>query len=255
MDADNALCDLVKFWQKYDPGLATSICVHPDDRKFFDNNPSLIAQSVRTTSGEMTPRFHLKLQPVPYMGNLIGDLPRADIFLLMTNPSVERDGEDYVDNENPAFKKALQENLSGHRQTCLAWDEDDVVGETGWTRYYRRVLRATLRDQPDREQLSEDLERRLAILELIPYYSPPDTPCIEKVLRANLPSVQKMKRAAKHLEAAAQGGKVHLMVRWQNGCERWEVSEDGKNIVHAPVLGGLTERERKILLEWLRSEK
>ena len=57
---------------------------------------------------------------MPYMGNL----QRADVFLLMINPGVG--WEDYEDAGNDRFEQALQENIAGNRKTCLAWDTKGV---------------------------------------------------------------------------------------------------------------------------------
>jgi hypothetical protein len=178
----------------------------------------------------------------------MGDIRRADIFLLMTNPVVRR--EDYCDNENQKFTEALRENIGGVRKTCLAWDTEGV-GETSWTRYYRNeVLGPTVRDYPE---MSERLKTRLAILELVPYYSS-NARCITDKLLAALPSVQVAKRAAKYLEERANKGEAHLIVRWRNGCKRWGVCEDGDNIVHSPARRGLSQCAKVRLLEWLEHE-
>ena len=50
-------------------------------------------------------RFHLSLLPVPY----VGDLARADIFLLQLNPGFSL--SDYQELRVPSFKRHLERNL------------------------------------------------------------------------------------------------------------------------------------------------
>jgi hypothetical protein len=247
---DSAIKELVHFWSVGDLNWSTSAVpkyVHPEDREFFKSNPELVANvaSVPTACDKMACGFHPRLLPVPYMGNLLGDSQRADVFLLMTNPVVRY--EDYVDSDNARFAQAWHENIAGKRETCLAWDSEGV-GPTSWTRYYRdEVLGPTIQGHPG---MCESLRTRLAILELVPYYSP-NAECIKGELLDALPSVRAARRAAKYLEERSHEGKAHLIVRWQNGCERWRICEDGENVVHSPARRGLSQCAKRRLLEWL----
>ena len=84
---------LIDFWRRFGSA-ARYPCVHEDDRGTIMKY-CLQGCDLELPSPKQDGRFHLSLNPVPYMG----DVRTADIFLLMINPSAGY--ADYYTDKNP----------------------------------------------------------------------------------------------------------------------------------------------------------
>jgi hypothetical protein len=177
--------DLVAFWRRLDLGSAPY--VHPDDRPFFARHrprdlahPPLDALSYEDDAQAKHPMFtHLSLLPVPY----IGDLQRADIFVLMLNPGfseseyrVEADA-----NVLAALRRTLLQDLTGDPYPL--WYLDPRFTHHPGHGYWISRLNGL--------GSYSKLNRRLAVIERFPHHS---TKFGHTSIANNLPSSAMAKR-------------------------------------------------------------
>jgi hypothetical protein len=220
---ENGIEGLIKFWRSYEP-VDGQNCVHMADHDAM-NSPNIgkVSREMSSaskffdlTSPEQDRHFHLSLSPVPYLGNL----RTADIFLLMLNPKATY--SDYYTNVEPAFRQALArartQDFVGNEEVCLALNHQ--VGRESWFSYYEKLLRPTISKYAETYgkkywHTLGDLSRRLAILELVPYYSANADQITENFVRA-LPSARKAKKAAQELRKRAKTGGF-VPIKHRNG--------------------------------------
>lgn len=212
-DNDSAIQALVNHWRNYMPG-PNGPYIHPDDDPF-------IRKGLRSHINECTVRAFLKhrkvtrihtwLHPVPYMG----DLQRADLVLLMINPTVTY--EDYGTQATESFQTELTAEIRQERRRCLALDPD--FWWTSWFRYYGKLFGPTIRElaqsrKQNRYDVLASIASRLAILELVPYSSAR----IETVedISYKLPSSNLARAAAWEIADRAKQRKATVIVRWTN---------------------------------------
>jgi hypothetical protein len=176
--------------------------------------------------------LHLTLSPVPYVGNLRS----ADVFLAMINPTVG--WQDYVDHAQPAFHELLKANLHQDLDHCFALDPAVAVS---WSSYYRRMFNQFVRDYArtsDRFTILRDrrcntlsdleqkvwaeLQRRMAILELIPYYSQTADKLLESNLHLQLASALAARRALQDV-AKESPEDAFIICKWKLGPDRWGI--------------------------------
>ncbi len=124
-----------------------------------------------TTNDES--RFQFSLLPVPY----VGDLGRADVFILMLNPGFET--VDYWgEYESRAFRQALERNLKQHRRGTefpflgldprFCWHSGYVY----WEGKLRGIIRALAAEKNLRyRDALKVVSKRIACVELVPYHS------------------------------------------------------------------------------------
>lgn len=131
-------------------------------------------QSERFNKGRDDKGFHFSLLPIPYVGNL----EKADIFLLMLNPGFHV-GDYYAEYESPGFRDVAINNLlqqfndDGSWLWCLdpqyCWHPGYSywIGKLGELamEYGRRAFNGDFR------RALFEVSRRVAIVELVPYHS------------------------------------------------------------------------------------
>lgn len=243
---------LIEFWK--DPGFSFGKeRIHKEDRAVIEahgvlsvsaHSERLRAEQIRGIASPCLDGFHFHLAPVPYLG----DLSSADIILLMINPGVGY--ADYGTDACPSFEKALQENLHRKRQQCLALDPK--YWWSSWFVYYNRELQATLWHYAMTKNISyekalDDLSRRFAILELVPYYSR-NVDRIPHWYSRELPSAKAAKEAALELADKADEGEVTILQRW--GVTRWGIGQH-KNLITLEQRGTLSNYVIDAILERL----
>jgi hypothetical protein len=184
----------------------------------------------------------------------MGNLESADIFLLMVNPSLGY--ADYGTNATQSFRAALSRNLkqefAAGGEQCVALDPE--YWWSSWFIYYERLLRRTVREYANAEKISylqslNTLSRRLAILELVPYYSA-NASQITKPFLKGLKSAQRAIRAGQELARKAEARDATVIVRW---TDRWNLgsargiisntSRNGFRIGHEAILKRLLSKQ------------
>jgi hypothetical protein len=233
---------LIEFWAEKSITDPEGFKIHPKDKKVLSswlengNRTAIAADEGRPGA------LHLSLSPVPYVGNL----RTADIFLAMTNPTV---GEpDYVDNKKPAFRRMLQANLDQNNVvSCFALD----ATWPSWSNYYRRFFGRFVSDYARISEISEqevwsELGSRLAILELVPYYSKTATDLTQTKLYKTLPSALFAQSALQEIAANRPEGKALIICRWKKGPERWGITDEARCVV-AGCRGGLCKQSKEKL--------
>lgn len=198
--------------------------------------------------------FHCSLRPVPYLGNL----QKADIFILLLNPVVGY--SDYGTDARAEFRDALVQNIhqnfEGDGGRCLALDPQSWW--SSWFSWYEKMLRTTISKYVEDAKKTyldalDDLSRRLAIIELVPYYSSNSGRGKVKMgLVRELKSAQAAKEAAQELVQGAADDKVLVVVRW--GGREWGIKRD-ENVNNVIVCNGgyvlRPETQQRIVNYWL----
>lgn len=230
--------DLIQFWKRCD--LTQPPFMHPDDRKilesdgksYIDKEPKDFEAFVSSSFfGDFTDsRLHLSLLPSPY----VGDLRKADIFVLSLNPGLSF--EDYYAETRVAefrhrLEQTLRQDLEGVEFPFIFLDPEFCWhgGFRWWERKLRNVVTKIAKDQFRGKYLDalRDVSKRLASLELIPYHS--------RSFKANgligrLPSVSEVRRFAKEvlISAAKRGDKTVVVIR---KVRKWELPPGIPNLI------------------------
>ncbi len=174
---------LTRFWSDFAPR-GGSPYIHPDDTDLFlkkghgilDLRSANFRQFVRSERfGNFADKqFHLSLLPVPYAG----DLRRADIFVLLLNPGFNF-VDYYAEYESRQFRSRLLQNLrqENHKakfpflylDPSFCWHS----GFVWWERKLREVGKILAKQKYEGSYLAalEELSRRVAAIELVPYHS------------------------------------------------------------------------------------
>jgi hypothetical protein len=106
--------------------------------------------------------------------------------------------QDYTDNKESDFQQLLKKNFCRELDYCFALDADC---RWGWACYYRRFFRTFAREcaqaspafskMPNPEGcVWEELKSCVAILELLPYYSPEAPRLVNRDFTPELPSIR-----------------------------------------------------------------
>jgi hypothetical protein len=217
----------VHFWDKY-PKNGADI-YHDQDREELvrlrsDSNIGLAnwAEGMLNPTSEAL-HVYPCLRATPYVGNL----KKASIILAMLNPGVGDYDED--DHKKEKFRNILdtQRRQEG-ASTCFAVRDPKNVGFNSWTIFYRRFFAATIREFSGvnkTEKVPESnwdlLAQRLAIVQLIPYYSREASFVLRSDYFQELPSVRAARQAMKELL-----GRNVVIFRWPNQPGRWGVEPD-----------------------------
>lgn len=196
-------------------------------------------------------KLHPDLTPVPY----VGDVRNATVILAMLNPTVG--WADYVDDAKQEFHDLLRWNrLQENVRDCFA--VDDASKAQSWSKYYRSIFKSTVKCATDIGRVSEErvweaLRRRLAIMELVPYYSQNASMLLQNNRYAALPSVIYAQRA---MEEIRQRRNTTVICRWKRGPERWQMPAD--TYFCSAARGGLSACARQAvgeeLVKYLRRE-
>ena len=181
----------------------------PGDREAF--------KDIQVPKGEKALDFNVL--PTPYVGNL----KKADIYILMCNPGLKP--HDY--SPRGKLRKARLNTLWQTINRCdFAFRSLDPTheGSDYWAKKFRKLIRAiAAKHKVDHRQATWNLSNRLACLNLLPYHSRLG-PDLGRFL--NLPSVQAMLNfvgSAKLLERARTGQALIIVVRSK---KYWEKAPD-----------------------------
>ena len=229
---------LIEFWKGNPVADSPGFKVHCEDRKdllrWIEEDHRRLAATTNRQSFGHDPKgaIHLNLSPVPY----VGSLRTADIFVAMTNPTVGE--QDYVDGDEPDFQMMLQRNLNQlQEESCFALEK--ISKWPSWSDYYRRLFNRFVRDysrcsprfvnRPEREReevVWAELKSRVAILELIPYYSQNADYVVASGLHQVLPSSLAAKRALQKVADERSKTDAYIICRWKKGPERWGIRRE-----------------------------
>ena len=215
---------LVSFWKEDGALLEDQLsAVHVRDESLLAEQPC-VSNITKTThsdyfkTGHRDGKLHLNLLPVPYVGRLSS----ADIFLLMINPVVSQD--DYETEQLSFYRQLWQANLDQTCETNFAFSGDQ---RTSWSAYYRRKFGRFAKDSVRKgrslESIYEDLGKRLAIIELVPYYSQNATLIDQKKLSLNLSSAGQVLSAVSKLAKGPWNNSPLIIVNWKSGPSRWNL--------------------------------
>ena len=164
-------------------------------------------------------RLDFNVVPTPYLGNLA----KADIYILMYNPGLKR--HDYLPNKKlrKARFNTLQQKFNRHDFPFRSLDPEHE-GSDYWKKKFRKIIEAIERKyENDHDEAARYLADSVACLELLPYHS-----CSRPSLRQlkDLPSVQAMLDFvcfANLIERAKRGKALVIVVR---GKKYWEKALD-----------------------------
>jgi hypothetical protein len=158
--------------------------IHPEDLPAIQNHAAELLKVPATKFrqflasqrfGDLTDhRFHFSLLPIPYLG----DLNRADIFILQLNPGFNVNNY-YAEWNVPAFRRRVERNV---RQELDGVDFPfySLDPELCWYSGYRwwegklRDIAATIANRKYKGRYLDalrELSRRIAVIELVPYHS------------------------------------------------------------------------------------
>ena len=219
---------LSAFWAHAD--LRKPPYVHPDDRLVFERfkpgslkHPAITSANCEDYLPTLSDRFiHFSLLPVPY----VGDLERADIFVLMLNPGFSQ--REYMVEARPEIDAALRANLAqSHINTAPMLYLDALFGDHPGQQYWQKRLKGS--------GSYKELAKRLAVLEVFPYHSEADS---ARSLVEKLPSSQVAREFVhNYLVPKAQRGDILLVV--PRAKTQWGVREEdisGNIVVHGQGL-------------------
>lgn len=250
---------LIEFWRRCD--LSQKPFVHPDDElyltdRYIHKRPFGFRSYVedRDFNREGDHRLHVSLIPNPYLG----DLNRADIFVLMLNPGFHF--SDYAAEENTAFWRrhvqTLHQNFGDEAYPFIFFDPELCwhSGFVWWERKFKSILRK-LADNIGYLKAMRTLANRVAAIELLPYHSPSFR--AHKLLDV-LPSVQAAREFVRGpLLDRAKSGDALIVVTRQ--ARAWGIEKlEGKVVVYdanharGANLGCGTEGGKRII-RWLNS--
>jgi hypothetical protein len=201
---------------------------------------------------ESNGKFHFGLGAVPYVGNL----RKAQIFLLMVNPGVRQSDYDELGDKN--VQELLKQNRLQKFDHCFALNETGDKRQ-GWVDYFSNSVFGTLiREFPQKRSdvLRATLRAKLAILELVPYFSQTVALIDGCKIAEVLPSAQ----LALNAVAEIAKDKQNLIIpRWPNGAKRWHLKTDGEEpnegfmakVEGSPPRTGLGQKAKKAILHKL----
>jgi len=265
MNGEQGVRKLIDFWKS---GLERNprCGVHPDDATSIralkqehetgaDRTPEQKLLDRQVLKGKLKdPGPDFDLTPVPYLGDLLSE--KTDIFLLMLNPSLEP--ADYYTHAKPEFREALIKNIKQECEpgaSCLALDKK--FWWSSWFTYYEKLLRgaickyATLEHDGRYLPALEALACRLAIIELVPYYSR-ESGWITVSRARELPSSRMARDAARDLQRRAKAGKALLIMRWKRSKSLWGLNRSDGRITPVEGRGGFSDGNTAIF-QWLRT--
>lgn len=216
--------ELVKFWSKC--SLSHAPFVHPDDIDLLAKSAhdafrlaKLDYQGlVRSDDfGRFSEkRFHFSLYPVPYLGRLA----TADVLILALNPGC-RPRDYYLEHTLPEFRDRLglnlRQELDGIEFPFMGLDPAYSWAYTYWAKRLRHVVSEIARRRGWTHLAAlEDLSRRIAVLQLVPYHS------YFFGGGRSLDGLPSTAEARKFARSAAERGKTVIITR---AVELWEPRE------------------------------
>lgn len=232
MPKEDGESGLVDFWRCMP--LEGPPFVHPCDREALVQYAALSLSDVPTGFGAFVEsrrfhpahdsQLHLGLLPVPYIGDIAG----ADVVLLLLNPGFNL-ADYWAEEHGPGFRERHIDNLLQVRRDAefpfhfldprFCWHP----GYAWWERRLRPVVlqMAKLRDKGYLDALQE-VSRRVAAIELIPYHSKSFS---NRALAKALPSTEAAVNYVRNvlLPQAKKGGRKTVIVMRQ--AERWGIAD------------------------------
>lgn len=166
--------------------------------------------------------------PMPYIGNL----SKADIYILSANPGLKPHDYSLPKKSREARFKTLRQKFNRYEFQFRSLDPK-LKGYDYWKRKFGSIIKAIkIKRQISDEEAARYLGDRLACLDLLPYHSQ-YKPSLSRFM--SLPSVQAMLdfvRFAKLIERANDGKALIIVVRakkyWQQSLD---LKEGKKNVV------------------------
>lgn len=173
---------LVEFWKRMDLERCKPPYFHPEDKKKVEAlyldvecHTDYLNSLMNTKDGSSKTNLHLNLLPDPYQG----DLDRAKVFILLTNPSVSACNY-YAEANVPKYKDALIARLNQTRPDDGPIQHMFLDPEFAWTAafaWWERKLRGVTKIIAD-EHFDGDygkalgkVSENIASIELVPYHS------------------------------------------------------------------------------------
>jgi hypothetical protein len=206
------LNEYIDFWRQLD--CDNGPFIHPADKPLLLSDRFKKVHGGHRDSDRQSKTLHLDLLPAPHTG----DIARAEIILLMLNPSTA--ARDYDDHLRPDYRRRLVQNIrqefAGVEFPCLALDP--AFESTGGFEYWEsgRMLRGVIAEVTKREGSRKSglrlLANKIATVEIIAYKSikfDAGMPFDE------LPSARLARRFVNEYlkPAAAQGDKLVIVMR------------------------------------------
>lgn len=223
--------------------------VHPED-----NLPpgTAIACGKGDLQNGVQSALHLSLTPVPYVGNLT----KADIFLAVINPTVGP--QDYTDNKEPDFQELLKKTLRQELDYCFALDP--ACPWESWAKYYQSLFRRFVEECAEaspafckmsnpKGSVREELKSRVAILELLPYYSKKIPGLAEPGFEPVLPSISAAREFLREIAEREPKEEVLILCRWIRTPRRWGIPESRVEVITTQK--GMCERSKIALRKHL----
>ena len=203
----------INFWKSH-----SGTGYHEEDLDIANSWPKFDTTPDFSLTSKYPRNFHPLLFPMPYVGNL----KEATLILAMLNPTVGP--YDYQDQSTEKFRLLAEAHRKQQDVTgCFA--VDDTCGIRSWFEYYRSIFRSAVVKTAEESKCMEDvvwaeLIRRLAIVELVPYYSKTADELIKSDRYLGLRSVMLALDAMKEIQKRPG---VKILCRWRRGPERWRL--------------------------------
>lgn len=168
---------LVKFWSALN--LVEAPFIHPEDlkqcghmREFADRQKLDHAKFIESDRFPGKDGFHLSLLPVPYLG----DLSKADIFILLLNPGFSI--SNYESMENALYRslsaRNIQQKFGNAEIPMMSLDPmlSSTAGFAWWHAKFADIIgRISEAKNISYLEALKLLSRRIAAVELVPYRS------------------------------------------------------------------------------------
>jgi hypothetical protein len=246
---------LVDFWRKELYTDDNGNKMHPEDREIL-----LEKTAISCGEGDFANpvALHLRLTPVPYVGNLT----KADIFLAVKNPTVGP--QDYTDNKEPDFKepdfqKLLENNLHQEKvDYCFALNP--ACPWESWAKYYQSLFRSFVKECAENSRVFskmpnpkasvwEELKSRVAILELLPYYSKNAPNLVEPDFKPALPSISAAREFLRTVAEHEPKEETLILCRWIRTPMLWGIPESRVEVI--TTMQGMCPRSKLALCQHL----
>jgi hypothetical protein len=178
----SGLLEIIEFWRAMP--LRKPPFIHPDDLPAIQKHDAeLLTEPALNFSQFLASkrfgdfgdhRFHFSLLPIPYLG----DLNRADIFILQLNPGfnlINYYAEWNVSAFRPMVERSLRQELDGVEFPFYSLDPE-LCWYSGfrWWEEKLRDIAATIANRKYKGRYLDalrELSQRIAVIELVPYHS------------------------------------------------------------------------------------